>query len=52
MLNLLLKGGFYLLKSNEGIELMKKRGIQKLEEWLEEELKKEEEQNEKNENQK
>ncbi|RBP01236.1 hypothetical protein [Rossellomorea aquimaris] len=41
-----------MLKNNEGIELMKKRGIQKLEEWLEEELKKEEEQNEKNDNQK
>jgi hypothetical protein len=41
-----------LTNKKEDVELMKKRGLELLERWIEEELKKGNEQNEKNENHK
>lgn len=41
-----------MTNKKEDIELMKKRGIEIIEKWIEEELKKENEQNDHNDNQK
>jgi hypothetical protein len=45
----LLKGGFLMSKNKEELELMRKRGLELLEKWMEEELKREDEKNEENE---
>jgi hypothetical protein len=52
MWNLLTKGGFFLINKKEDIELIKKRGLELLEKWIDEELKKGNEQIEEKENQK